>query len=75
VIALAKNVDGSGELQPLASFIANPAGAAIVNTTGPIRQLVRQDQAVPERYLVVAAGTADSVGVPIQVQRPGNVVP
>jgi YVTN family beta-propeller protein len=75
VIALAKNVDGSGELQPLASFIANPAGAAIVNTTGPIRQLVHQDQAVPERYLVVAAGTADSVSVPIQVQRPGNVVP
>jgi len=75
VIALARNVDGSGELQPLASFIANPAGAAIVNTTGPIRQLVHQDQAVPQRYLVVAAGTADSVTVPIQVQRPGNVVP
>jgi hypothetical protein len=28
--------DGGGQLQPLAAFMTNPAGAAIVNATGPI---------------------------------------
>jgi hypothetical protein len=37
VLALAETADGSGALQPLAAFTTNPAGAAIVNATGPIR--------------------------------------
>jgi hypothetical protein len=32
--------DGRGRLEPIASFITNPAGAAIVNSLGPIRQVV-----------------------------------
>jgi YVTN family beta-propeller protein len=53
VIALAIHPDGSGDLQSLASFTANPAGAAIVNATGPIRQLVQGDAGAPMRYLVI----------------------
>ncbi|NDL65236.1 hypothetical protein [Acerihabitans arboris] len=42
VLALASRPDGSGSLQPLSAFMTNPAGAAIVNAIGPIRQIVRQ---------------------------------
>ena len=38
VLALAANASGSGRLEPLAAFTTNPAGSAIVNTTGPIRK-------------------------------------
>src|SRR6266545_4863436 len=37
VLALAQDPSGGGVLQPLASFMSNPAGAAIVNSVGPIR--------------------------------------
>ena len=66
VLALSRYPDGSGPLQPLSSFTTNPAGAAIVNTTGPIRQLVQADG--PHRYLVIAPGTPDNPGLPVQVQ-------
>jgi len=41
VLALSRTPDGGGALQPLAVFTTNPAGAAIVNALGPIRQVVR----------------------------------
>jgi hypothetical protein len=41
VLALASHTDGSGALEPLASFITNPAGSAIVNAVGPLRQVVQ----------------------------------
>lgn len=75
VIALANHADGSGDLQPLASFTANPAGAAIVNASGPIRQLVQGDGDAPVRYIVIAAGTGEGVGAPVQVQRPDALAP
>jgi hypothetical protein len=31
---LTDNADSSGQLEPLEDFTTNPAGAAIVNTTG-----------------------------------------
>ena len=40
VLALAHDRDGDGPLQPLAAFMTNPAGSAIVNAIGPIRQIV-----------------------------------
>jgi len=49
--------------------MTNPAGAAIVNTIGPIRQLVRAENKITQRYLVILPGTPDNPGVPIQVQR------
>lgn len=68
VLALAREIDGSGPLEPLASFTTNPAGAAIVNAIGPIRQRVQAESATDRRYLVITPGTADQLGAPVQVQ-------
>ena len=70
VLALAEHPDGSGALQALAAFKANPAGAAIVNAVGPIRQIVEADSAAQRRRLVIAPGTADKYGAPVQIQLP-----
>jgi YVTN family beta-propeller protein len=68
VLALAENPDGSGALQPLQSFMTNPAGAAIVNAIGPIRQLVETDAKAQRRYLVIVPATGATLGTPVQVQ-------
>jgi YVTN family beta-propeller protein len=68
VLALADHADGSGSLQPLAAFMTNPAGSAIVNATGPIRQIVHDPVTSERRYLVVAPGDATTFGQAIQVQ-------
>jgi len=70
VLALAKRADGSGALQPLASFMTNPAGSAIVNAVGPIRQLVQGEGDTPRRYLVIMPGPAAETGKPVQIQAP-----
>ncbi len=69
VLALASNPDGSGELQPLSAFTTNPAGSAIVNADGPIRQLVQASVPEARRYLVIVSGTPASLGPATQVQR------
>jgi YVTN family beta-propeller protein len=69
-LALSDKADGSGALQPLAVFMTNPAGAAIVDTVGPIRQIVQATQDDQRRYLVIAPGAADQVGAAVQVQQP-----
>ncbi len=56
VLALALRPDGSDALEPLAAFTTNPAGSAIVNAVGPIRQVVRPEETVQRRYLVIAPG-------------------
>lgn len=68
VLALADHGDGSGPLQPLAAFMTNPAGSAIVNATGPIRQIVDQSAAAAKRYLVIAYGDAAMPGEVIQIE-------
>ena len=68
VLALAEQADGSGPLQPLAAFMTNPAGSAIVNAAGPIRQIVDNAAKPERRYLVIAPGDATTVGEAIQVQ-------
>ena len=68
VLALADRADGGGSLQPLAAFMTNPAGSAIVNATGPIRQIVRDPATSERRYLVIAPGDATTLGVAVQVQ-------
>jgi hypothetical protein len=70
VLALAPHADGSGTLQALASFTTNPAGSAIVNAVGPIRQLVESEATTARRYLVIAAGSAAEPGEPVQIQIP-----
>jgi YVTN family beta-propeller protein len=69
VLALSNSPDGAGKLEDLASFMTNPAGAAIVNAIGPIRQLVQGEDTAQRRYLVIAPGTADDHGASVQVQR------
>ena len=69
VLALSDQPDGSGVLQPLANFMTNPAGAAIVNAIGPIRQQIQG--ATPtdsKRYLVIAPQSGGKPGTPVQVQ-------
>ena len=68
VLALAPKPDGSGSLEPLAAFNTNPAGAAIVNAVGPIRQIVRSAEQAHRRYLVIAPGTVGKLGEPVQLQ-------
>jgi YVTN family beta-propeller protein len=68
VLAFAANRDGSGQLQPLARFMTNPAGSAIVNTTGPIRQVVDSATPAQKRYLVIAEGDGEKSGSVVQVQ-------
>ena len=70
VLALSLQPDGKGQLEPLTSFKTNPAGAAIVNTVGPIRQIVRDASDSQHRYLVIAEGTSSQPGSPVQVQTP-----
>ncbi len=68
VLALAREFDGKGPLEPLSAFMTNPAGSAIVNAAGPIRQIVRGEDKTQRRYLVIAQGRADSPGPIAQVQ-------
>ncbi len=70
VLALSRRADGSGALEPLSAFMTNPAGAAIVNAVGPIRQLVRGEDRLQRRYLVIVSGTATQLGPVVQIQAP-----
>jgi hypothetical protein len=48
--------------------MTNPAGSAIVNTVGPIRQIAQGDTKAERRYLVIVAGNAGKPGAPVQIQ-------
>ena len=68
ILALATEPSGAGALELLTSFKTNPAGSAVVNAIGPIRQVVHGEGKIPRRYLVIAPGAADQHGTPVQVQ-------
>src|SRR5580704_5688769 len=68
VLALANEPSGAGALEPLQGFMTNPAGSAIVNAIGPIRQVVQGADQIPRRYLVIVPGTAAEHGAVVQVQ-------
>ena len=76
VIGLAARADGSGAVEPLARFMTNPAGAAVVSAVGPIRQLVAPEgaasAATERRWLVVASVVDDKPGPVLQVQTGGT---
>jgi YVTN family beta-propeller protein len=69
VLAFATEPSGGGRLEPLQAFMTNPAGSAIVNAVGPIRQAVQGAEQTPRRYLVILPGTPDNHGAAVQVQR------
>jgi YVTN family beta-propeller protein len=68
VLALSTEPSGAGVLEPLQGFMANPAGSAVVNAIGPIRQIVRDRDKSQRRYLVIAPGKVGNLGTPVQVQ-------
>jgi YVTN family beta-propeller protein len=70
VLALSSDPQGAGPLEALASFMTNPAGAAIVNAVGPIRQIVQGEAPTVRRYLVIVSGTPTSIGPIVQIQQP-----
>ena len=70
MLALADKNDGTGSVQPLAAFMTNPAGSAIVNAVGPIRQIVQNSTTAERRYLVIAPGEPAKFGDAVQVQAP-----
>ncbi len=69
VLALASDPKGGGVLEPLAAFMSNPAGGAIVNAVGPIRQVI-QSSGDERRFLVIVSGTPAQMGKPVQIQLP-----
>ncbi len=69
MLGLANEPSGDGALEPLQGFMTNPAGSAVVNAIGPIRQVVQGAEQIPRRYLVILPGTADDHGAAVQVQR------
>ena len=69
-LVLATKPDGSGEVEPLANFTTNPAGSAIVNANGPIRQIVQDPVPAARRYLAIREGTSSAPGSIVQVQLP-----
>ncbi len=70
VLALSNQASAGGALEPLAAFTTNPAGSAIVNAVGPIRQALRGEASVPRRHLVIVSGTPRKLGDVVQVQAP-----
>jgi len=68
VLAFADRPDGGGALQALSAFRTNPAGSAIVNAAGPIRQIIQPGELAPQRYLVILSGTPEQMGEVAQIQ-------
>ena len=58
VLALASDATGDGALQSLQGFMTTPAGAAVVNATGPIRQLVRGEDKSPKWHFLEGTGAS-----------------
>jgi YVTN family beta-propeller protein len=71
VLGLSDNSDGSGAVEGLANFMTNPAGSAIVNAIGQIRQVVSVNDAQAtgaRRYLMIAPQVNGKPGAVVQVQ-------
>ena len=64
---------GTGQVEPIAQFMTNPAGAAVVNAVGPIRQIV--DPASEgfdlRRDLAIMTLENRAAGRPVQLQQSG----
>jgi len=69
VLALSTRPDGTGTIEPLTRFTTNPAGSAVVNAIGSIRQVVRMQEGAPRRYLVILR-SGPGAAAPVQVQVP-----
>src|SRR5262249_47824206 len=70
VLALSSETSGGRVLEPLQGFMTNPAGSAVVNAIGPIRQVVRSGDRTQRRSLGGAPGAGGELRGPGQ-GRPG----
>jgi len=68
VLGLSKRADGKG-LQPIAKFMTSPSGSAVVNSVGPLREIVSGPSRDERRYLAIAAGDPAAIGAIVQVQQ------
>jgi YVTN family beta-propeller protein len=69
-LALTSNSDGTGQIEPIARFITNGAGAQVVNAVGPIRQIVHpSDPRQNRRYLAIMAVENGKLDRPVQLQQ------
>ena len=70
-LALTSNSDGTGQIEPIAEFVTNPAGAQVVNAVGPIRQIVAPDapNQAERRYLAIFSVENGKPGRPVQLQQ------
>jgi YVTN family beta-propeller protein len=68
VLALSSKSDGSGPTEPLATFTTNPAGSAIVNAIGRIRQLVQEAPQEQRQFLVITRAGASGSQEVVQIQ-------
>ena len=66
VLLLSERPDGSGKRQPLAGFMTNPAGAAIVTALGPLRSIVKNEKSDSKRYLLITKAGVDQPVVQTQ---------
>jgi hypothetical protein len=71
LLALATQPNGGGTIEPLSTSMTNPAGSAIVNAVGPIRQIVQSSAKLEKHYLVIVPGAAGKIGKPVQIQTRG----
>jgi YVTN family beta-propeller protein len=68
-LVLSAKPDGSAPLEPLAKFVTNPVGAAVVNAIGPLRKVASTQGEESRRYLAVVASEGNGFGPTVQVQR------
>lgn len=68
-LATSTKADGTGPLTPIAKFMSNPAGAAIVDAVGALRTPLDASGADGRLYLVVATDAAGKPGTVLQVSR------
>jgi hypothetical protein len=68
VLGLSTKPDGKGALEPISTFTTNPAGSAIVNGIGPIRQIVQHQTGAERRYLVIAEGSQAQPSRLVQIE-------
>lgn len=68
-LVLTTRADGTGDVEALADFTTNPAGSAVVNATGPIRQIVQDATPAARRWLAIREGRSGAPGKIVQIQQ------
>ena len=69
LVLMRKDEEPYGLIEPLTEFQTNPAGAAIVNTLGPLRRFVAEPASADDRrYLAIVPLQEPGPGKPVQIQ-------